>query len=318
MGTRQSDDITVQQKAELLRIRKICDQMARRVCVRDRWAADHVSDISNHAQRQLQRWAKKMEILNVEAFLNTVMRNRLLDLGRKRKSDQARLVFMEDELDPRGEFVPHGQSFFDGLSNQHIAKENARIVSLKASASIAIMPTEYDRELLKERFYDLDASISDLARRRNKTPNAMANYLQKILGGNGQVGALEPVYQVIDGLPLTTAEAFVKILQHFEEQDVLSDPIAGAISHLQYASKNSKDHRRLAVFGIARLTWLGKRKISNRGLTNKLLQRLVKAACFYVHEVNDAKHDTFDARGLSDDIKVLEVVFEVVQEFQIK
>ncbi len=317
MGTRQPDDITVKQKAELLRIKAICDQLARRVCVRDRWAADHVSDISNHAQRQLQRSAKQMEILNVEAFLATVMRNRLLDLGRKRKSDQARLVFMEDELDLRGEFVPHGQSFFDGLSNQHIAKENARIVSLKASASIAIMPTEYDRELLKERFYDLDASVSDLARRRSKTPNAMANYLQKILGGNGQVGALEPVYQVIERLPLTTAEAFVKVLQHFDD-NVLSNPVAGAISHLEYAKKNSKDHRSLAVVGISRLTWLGKRKISNRGLTNKLLQRLVKAACFYVHEVNDAKHDMLDARGLSDDIKVLEVVFEVVQEFQTK
>jgi hypothetical protein len=114
------------------------------------------------------------------------------------------------------------------------------------------------------------------------------------------------------------SDAFVKVLQNFDEQDVLSDPIAGAISHLEFASKNSEDHRQLTVLGIARLNWLRKRNISGRGLTNKLLQRLVKAACFYVHEVNDARHDTFDARGLSDDIKVLEVIFEVVQEFQTK
>jgi len=44
----------------------------------------------------------------------------------------------------------------------------------------------------------------------------------------------------------------------------------------------------------------------------------VKAACFYVHEVDDARHDRMDARGLLDDVSVLDVVSQVVREFQTK
>ena len=307
------------QNGQLLRHKAIANQIAKQMCGREGWSREYEADCSSFAQTQLQRALKKMEVLNVEAFITTVIRNRLLDLGRRRGSDQRRLHFMGDELSTDGSnvFVHRGQSG-GGLSTDFVEKENQRVVSLKVAAAVAIMPTEYDQVLLRDRFYDLDASITDLARRHGKTPNAMANYLQKLLGGNGAVGVLEPVYQVIERLPMLTATAFVKILQEYAQRDQLTDPIGGAISHLEFAGSYSEDHRQLAVLGVARLRWLHRREINNRGLTNKLLKRLVKAACFYVHEVDDARHDRLDARGLHDDINVLEVVSTVVREFQTK
>jgi hypothetical protein len=114
------------------------------------------------------------------------------------------------------------------------------------------------------------------------------------------------------------ADAFVKILQNFDELDLLSDPISTAIGHLEFAAQYSEAHRQQSILGVARLRSLARHMPNNRGLTNKVLGRLVKAACFYVLEVNDGRHDRQDSRGLSDDVAVVKAVSEVVRSYSAK
>ena len=321
MADKTPEKLTRKQLAALAKLELAAKQMARQQCQKYSWLRNETDAVANFAFAQLHASMKRMEIQNPEAFLMRSIINRINDLGRRYKVKESRLEFLDSERPSKsggnGGFQ-RNQSTFGGLSNDFIKKENRRVASLKVAAVVAIMPDEYDRTLLTDRFYDDEVTVTELAHRHGKTPNAMANYLQKILGGNGNTGAVEPVYQMIDRLSLATATAFVKILQEYNERDILTDPIAGAVSHLEFAGSYSEAHRQLAVLGVARLRWLERHEVSNRGLTNKLLNRLVKAACFYVHEVDDARHDRMDARGLQDDVRVLEMVSQVVREFQTK
>jgi hypothetical protein len=319
MSSRPNGELSAKQEAELRRYKAVVEQIARQQCAQQNWLRGMDGDVSNFTLTQLQKAMKQTEILNIEAFVTTVVKNRINDLGRRHKVEEGRMYFQDFERSARGgdELIQNNRGM-RGLTLDIIEQEDRRVLSLKASAAVAIMPDEKDRDLLKHRFYGFDVSITELAATYGKTPNSMANYLQKILGGNGDLGAIEPVYQVVERLQLRTASAFVKILQEYDDRDQLTDPIGGAISHLEFAGTYSEAHRQLAVLGVARLRWLGRREIDNRGLTNKLLKRLVKAACFYVHEPEDARHDRLDANGLRDDVNVLEVVSEVVREFQTK
>lgn len=321
MAKEKSPKLTRQEREEVARWTAAAQTIARQQCRKFVWLQQETDAVSNYALTQLLSVMKRSEVLNPEAYLTRIIINRINDLGRQHKVTEARLQFFDYERpsksgEPGG--FPSSYGPMGGLSMDFIKKENRRVASLKVAAVIAIMPDAFDRELLVDRFYDDELTVTELAQMYGKTPNTMANYLQKILGGNGHVGAVAPVYQVIEKLQLGTASAFVKILQEFDNRDQLSDPIAGAISHLEFSGTYSDAHQQLAAKGIARLRWLNNRDINNRGLTNKLLKRLVKAACFYVHEVNDARHDQLDARGLQDDVSVLDAVYEVVREFQTK
>ena len=305
-----------QGRDDLARWKSAADKIVGQQCGKFPWLRQEADAVSNYAVTQLLTAMKRQALLNSEAYLNRVVINRMNDLGRQHKVDQARLQFFDDER-PSKSGEPGG-FYFGGLSNEFIRKEDQRMAALKAAAVVAIMPKEYDQLLLAERFYDDEVSMAEIARRRRKAPNAMGNYLQRILGGNGNVGAVEPVFQMIGRLDLATAAAFVKILQEYNTRDTLTDPIAGAVSQLEFNARYSDEHRKLAAMGVSRLRWLKLNKVDSRGLTNQLLNRLVKAACFYVHEVNDAKHDRNDSRGLQDDVKVLKVVSEVLREFRTK
>jgi hypothetical protein len=170
---------------------------------------------------------------------------------------------------------------------------------------------------MQDRFFVQDLTITELARLHNKTPNSMANYLQKMLGGNNKVGSLEAVFQVIGDLSLPTANVFVRILQEFDNRNRVTDPISAAIGQLEYVGGMSKEHQEWAKLGISRLKWFGRLEINNRGQTNKHLSRLVTAACFYVIEVRDAKNDEGPA-GLRDDVSVLAAVYQAVRDFETK
>jgi hypothetical protein len=321
MANKTPEKLTREQRVALERLEFTADKIARQQCKKYDWLRNETDAVANFALAQLHASMKRMVILNPDAFLMRSIINRINDLGRRYKVKESRLQFLESERPSKSGGdggIPRHQGTLGGLSIDFIKKENRRVASLKVAAVVAIMPDEYDQKLLAERFYDDEVTVTELAHRHGKAPNAMANYLQKILGGNGNTGAVEPVYQMMDRLSIATATAFVKILQEYNDRDILTDPIAGAVSHLEFAGSYSEAHRQLAVLGVARLRWLERHEVCNSGLTNKLLNRLVKAACFYVHEVDDARHDRMDARGLQDDVNVLDVVSQVVREFQTK
>ncbi len=322
------------QREAMRRFESIAQTKARMECRGHDWLRNQVDDIAEYALSQfyLSYFAQqKQDIKFPEALIGRIIVNRINDLGRRRRPEQNALMLLDEELPARARNQQQGgvvcadevirrNNPMRGLSVDIIQQEDQKMMALTAAAIVAIMPLSTDRALLEDRFYSPTLlTVAELARRHGKkTASAMANYLKKIIGSEDQNGAVEPVIQVINRLPVASAEIFVKILQEYDERDSLSQPILGAISHLEYAGNFSEQHRQQAVLGIVRLRWFERNPINNRGLTNKLLQRLVKAACFYVHEVKDAVNDKHNPRGLSDDVKVLAVVGEVVREFRSK
>lgn len=262
-------------------------------------------DLAAHAVKKLMGQHAKEEILNHEAFMCRVIINRINDLGR-----HAMVV---------EKFVQHkrGGSEIQTNSRPILQREENRYNSLKAVGALAILTNDEDRAIMQDRFYTPDISITELARLHNKTPNSMANYLQKMLGGNNQVGSLEAVLQIIGELPLPTADVFVRILQEFDNRNRVTDPISAAIGQLEYVGAMSEEHQHWAKLGISRLKWFSRHEVNNRGQTNKHLGRLVKAACFYVIEVRDAKNDEMP-NGLRDDVSVLTAVYQAVRDFETK
>jgi hypothetical protein len=207
-----------------------------------------------------------------------------------------------------------------GLSLQVISKEEDHLHSLQAQAMIHVLTDEGDKDLLTDRFFaESHMTLAQLGKKHGgRSATAMANYLAKIVGTANAAGAVEPAAIVVGKLPMKAADAFVKILQNFDELDLLSDPISTAIGHLEFAAQYSEAHRQQSILGVARLRSLARHMPNNRGLTNKVLGRLVKAACFYVLEVNDGRHDRQDSRGLSDDVAVVKAVSEVVRSYSAK
>jgi len=188
------------------------------------------------------------------------------------------------------------------------------MVLLRAAATVAIMPDEWDRKVLADRFYgDTHVTITDLARRHGKTPNVMANYLASVLGTPERPGAVAPVATMLGALSSRQATAFVRVLvQHHDDLGVVTDPFGAARGHLELAGARSLRHRRDANEAIARLTWLARHLPDSRGRANKILRRLALAACLYVIEEQDANDDRHDPRGLADDVAVLKAAREAI------
>jgi hypothetical protein len=118
---------------------------------------------------------------------------------------------------------------------------------------------------------------------------------------------------MIDNLSVRQADAYVRVLLgHVDTLELLSDPFAAALGHLEVAASYSAQHRRDAKLAIARLNWLRGHFPNKRGLPNQILRRLVSTACLYVVEQSDANDDRFD-RGLADDVAVLTAAFAAVR-----
>lgn len=289
--------------------------IARNRIGRRAWLAAEAEDLASYALEKLDRASRRNEIRNEEAFLSVVIRNRVVDLAISRDAEQARLALLDDELPvqrlvagrsgPRE--VRRRGSQQRGLSLEVIQKQEHDMVLLRAAAIVAVMPDEWDRAVLNDRFYgDTSMTITELARRHGKTPNVMANYLAAVLGTEQQPGAVAPVATLLGDLSFRQATAYVRVLiTHDEELGIVTDPFGAARGHLELASVRSAQHRRDANEAIARLTWLRTHLPNSRGRPNKILRRLVTAACFYVIEEHDANDDRHDPRGLSDDVAVL-------------
>ena len=297
-------------------------RIARQRIQRQAWLRPLEEDLVNFALEKLHQLAQREEVRNPEGFLSVVIQRRIIDLALKRKAESDRLALLVDELNfqkvgsGRGEFreLARRQSL-RGLSADIIADEELQLTRLRAAGSIAVMPDAESREILSDRFYaDPPLSISDLARLHKKSPNVMSNFLAKVIGSHDEPGAVGPVSDVLRALQLRTAESYVRILLELDELSAITDPFAGAISHLEYAGSRSKEHRKIAVAAIARVRWLERHFPSNRGIGNKILRRMVTAGCIYVMEERDAHHDLHDPRGLADDLSVLTALFEVVRE----
>jgi hypothetical protein len=265
-------------------------------------------DIANKALESLVRAMRTQEIHNEEGFLTWKIKRLVIDAGISRNAAEGHLKMLEGGL-PR-------KPSLRGLSVDVIDREERQMLNLRAAAIKAVMPDPADRALLDDRFYRPDLTITDLARRHGgKSPNAMANYLKKILGDERTPGAAECVSDVVGRLSLSTARVFVRLLVDYDDLDVVSDPFAAAVGHLEFMATRSPGYKRAATHGIARLRWLERNRPNNRGLTNKLLNRLIRTTCFYVLEVHDARHDRFDDLGLVDDIHVLDAVYRAVRRF---
>ena len=279
-------------------------------------------DLVNFALEKLHKQSIKEEVHNPEGFLSMVIHRRIIDLSIKKEAEAKQLALLVSELEPQrlgarsGEYVELARrQSLRGLSADIIANEERQLTRLRAAASIAVMPDEESQLILADRFYDESLpDITALARRHRKSPNVMSNYLAKVIGSHSDPGAIGPVSEVLRSLQLRTAEAFVRILVGLDNLDVVTDPFAGAMSHLELVGARSPEHKKLAVTAIARLRWLERNLPNNRGIGNKVLRRLVIAGCLYVMEERDAHHDLHDPRGLADDLSVLTALFEVVRE----
>jgi hypothetical protein len=259
------------------------------------------------------------------------MKNRIIDLGRRREVQYRQLRLLAHEL-PDGvriQGVNHGAESTEvfprnaqtrGLSLEIISKEQDQLHSLQATAMISVLPEGEEKSVLEYRFFESDGlSLAQLGKKfGGRSATAMANFLAKIVGTANSSGAVEPAAIVVGKLQMKTAEAFVKVLQNYDDLDLLSSPIQTAIGHLEFAAHYSEDHRQQSILGIARLRYLERHMPNARGLSNKVLIRLINAACFYVLEVNDGRHDRQDGRGLQDDVAVLKAVSDVVRRYSPK
>ena len=297
-------------------------RIARQRIGRRAWIRPLEDDLVNFALEKLHRQALKEEVQNPEGFLSLVIHRKIIDLSIKKDTEAEKMALLVSELDPHlvstrsGEYVELARrQSLRGLSADIIANEERQLTRLRAAASIAVMPDEESQLILADRFYDDSLpDISALARRHKKSPNVMSNYLAKVIGSHSDPGAIGPVSEVLRSLQLRTAESFVRILVDLDNLDVVTDPFAGAISHLELVGARSPNHKKLAMTAIARLRWLERNLPSNRGIGNKILRRLVTAGCLYVMEEQDAIHDLYDPRGLHDDLSLLTALFEVTRK----
>lgn len=337
MASPTNDKMTNAQRRDLKALQEIAGQIVALAVRRDSWLQMYTDDLKSLAVTDLmkanERRAKQKltELENPAGYMTRVVQHRVTDLARHREVQNRQLRLLADELpagiriqgvDERGsssDVFPRNNDFW-GLSLQVISKEEEQLHSLQAQAMIHVLTDEGDKALLTDRFFaESQMTLAQLGKKHGgRSATAMANYLAKIVGTANAAGAVEPAAIVVGKLPMKTADAFVKILQNFDELDLLSDPITTAIGHLEFAAQYSEGHRQQSILGVARLRSLARHLPSNRGLSNKVLGRLVKAACFYVLEVNDGRHDRQDSRGLSDDVAVVKAVSEVLRSYSAK
>ena len=321
-------------QAEVEALQKSAQKIVQTFVRRERWLNMYADELWNTAVQDLlsantKRLKQKLDpIENPAGYMTRVMKNRITDLARRREVQYRQLRLLADEL-PAGvriQGVSRGDESTEvfprnaqtrGLSLEVISKEENQLHSLQAIAMISVLPEGEERLVLRDRFFENDdLSLAQLGKKfGGRSATAMANYLAKIVGTANTSGAVEPAAVVVGQLQMKTADAFVKVLQNYEDLDLLSDPIQTAIGHLEFAAHYSEDHRQQAILGIARLRYLSRHMPNSRGLSNKVLIRLIKAACFYVLEVNDGRHDRQDARGLQDDVAVLKAVGDVAGRY---
>ena len=337
MASPTDDKMTNAQRRDLKALQDIAGQIVDGVLRRERWLVMYADDLKSLAVTELmkaneRRAKQKLTALeNPAGYMTRVVQHRVTDLARHREVQNRQLRLLADELpagvriqgvDDRGrssDVFPRNNDL-RGLSLQVISKEEDHLHSLQAQAMIHVLTDEGDKDLLTDRFFsESQMTLAQLGKKHGgRSATAMANHLAKIVGTANAAGAVEPAAIVVGKLPMKTADAFVKILQNFDELDLLSDPITTAIGHLEFAAQYSEAHRQQSILGVARLRSLARHIPNNRGLTNKVLGRLVKAACFYVLEVNDGRHDRQDSRGLSDDVAVVKAVSEVLRSYSAK
>ncbi len=298
-------------------------RIARSLTRHDAYLKLFAEDFANKALLELKKAMATKVINNPAAFMQWKIRKLMFSAIRTRNAEIGRLNMWQEEMQAaRGKRIDDHfdtrRHFFNkrGLTLDVISKEEQQMTNLKAAAIVAIMPDRNDRQILADRFYKPDMSISDIARKHGgRSPSSLANHLKKILGTDRVPGAIAPVAQMMDQLSIATATAYLREISRLDEASVVTDPFSGAISYLELASTHSTAHRRSATVGIARLRWLEANMPSQRGLQNKILARLVRAACLYVMEPNDGRHDLRSDLGLHDDVKVLEEVHRVVARY---
>lgn len=300
----------------------LAHRLARNLTKGDKYLGQVADDIANRALNELARRLAHEAVENPGAFMMWKMKNLKWDYLRQRKSEMDRLVVWHDEVQAvRGkrlaDVVDTRRQWFNtrGLSLDVISREEQQMADLQALAMAEIVPDPIDREVLRARFYNPDLSISDIAREfTDRSPTSLANHLRKLLGTIDEPGALTPVQQVVGAQQVATARAFCNEIVFLDDKDAVSNPIAAAIAHLEIAGTHSAAHRKRAAIGIGHLRWIEKNQPSNRGMPNKVLNRLIRAACFYVIETNDARHDEYDDLGLHDDVSVVAAVQQAVQD----
>jgi len=308
--------------------KEITFEVAQRIAVRataryqDLGLQGEADDIASKALKELHRAMAREEIRNPEAFLTWKIKNLVLDALRKFKARDKRLQVwaseiealkgqrLHDEYDHRAGRIP-----LHGLSIDFIAQEEQELVNLIASAMWQIMPDADDQILLRQRFFGTHETITELAHEFGKSPTALANYLKKMLGTDKESGALSSVSFVFKQLSLRTGQKFLREISRLDETFVVSNPLEGAIAYLELMSTSSRAHQQQAAKGLAHLRWLQANRPSNRGVPNKVLNRLIHAACLYVMEPNDAKHDAWSELGLHDDVAVVKAVQKAVSKF---
>ena len=328
---------TAQEEREAEQFSRSASKIVQTFVRREPWLNLHAGDLQAIAVQDLlaanaRRIKQKLDpIENPAGYMTRVMKNRITDLARRREVQFRQLQLLAHELPPgvriqgvhRGgesaEVFPRNAQL-RGLSLQIISKEDNQLHSLQAAAMISVLPEGEERLVLTDRFFNGDElSLAQLGQKfGGRSATAMANYLAKIVGTANSSGAVEPAAIVVGQLQMKTADAFVKVLQNFDDLDLLSDPIQTAIGHLEFAAHYSEGHRQQSILGIARLRYLERYMPNARGLSNKVLIRLIRAACFYVLEVNDGRHDRQDDRGLQDDVAVLKAVSDVVRRYSPK
>ena len=281
-----------------------------------------VDDIAAKAFKELHRAMARETINNPEAFLTWKIQRLVLDARRKIDVERNYLQVwanemeavkgkrLHDEYDHRAGRVP-----FFGLSNEIISREEQTMTNLVANAMVDILPDPNDRAILTDRFHAVYDTITELAHAHKKSPSAMANHLKKLIGTNESPGVLVSVDDAMRRLSLKTASEFGRQIGRIDSTSSLSSPIDGAISYFEYAGTRSRVHQQQAAMGIAHLRWLHSHKPSSRGLGNKVLLRLIHAACLYVMEPNDAKHDSWSELGLHDDVAVVKALQKTVAKF---
>jgi DNA-directed RNA polymerase specialized sigma24 family protein len=328
---------TAQEEREAEQLSRSASKIVQTFVRREPWLNLHAGDLQAIAVQDLlaanaRRIKQKLDpIENPAGYMTRVMKNRIIDLGRRREVQYRQLRLLAHELPPgvRIQGVNHGAESTEvfprnaqtrGLSLEIISKEQDQLHSLQATAMISVLPEGEEKSVLEYRFFESDGlSLAQLGKKfGGRSATAMANFLAKIVGTANSSGAVEPAAIVVGQLQMKTAEAFVKVLQNYDDLDLLSSPIQTAIGHLEFASHYSEDHRQQSILGIARLRYLERHMPNARGLSNKVLIRLINAACFYVLEVNDGRHDRQDGRGLQDDVAVLKAVSDVVRRYSPK
>lgn len=281
-----------------------------------------VDDIAGKALKELHRAMGREHIHNHEGFMSWKIRNLIFDALRKRKTEEAHLKVLANEIEVvRGKRIHddyvqnNGRFSMRGLTADIISREEQELVNLIGLAIIEIMPDPADRQILNDRFSDDFTTITDLADKYGKTPNSMANHLKKILGSERESGAVSPVRHVLQELSHRTGVEFVREITRLDATETISNPIGAAIAHLDLAATRSRAHQQQAARATAHLRWLEANMPSNRGLPNKVLVRLIRAACFYVIEPNDARHDSYSEVGLHDDVAVVKAVQRAVSKY---